>query len=268
MKRSKSDVLNRQSLILEYLQKHTYANIAEIAKEFRISEATARRDISALKKSGDIKLVFNNIGLSSEKKYLPQFDKGRCSMSNVDAKEAIARQAACMIENGDTVFMNASSTALRIYPHIKDISTIIVTNNGKSLTAPRNPGTELVLVGGEVSPLSSFDNTKLSLTGNFAIENINRTAATKCILGVSGISAEHGLTSMAIQDPPINRAMIRKCTGSVIIVADHRKVGIEHNFHFADISDVTCLITDSKSDKQELDKLEKAGVKIILVQPL
>ena len=84
---------------------------------------------------------------------------------------------------------------------------------------------------------------------------------------MSGISAEGGLTSMAVQDPAVNRAMIQHCNGPVIIAADHRKVGIRHNFLFGSLSDVSRLVTDTGSDPQELENIRRAGVEITLVDP-
>ena len=91
---------------------------------------------------------------------------------------------------------------------------------------------------------------KMSMTGALAVEMISRISTTKCILGVSGISAEGGLTSMAVQDP-----------------ADHRKVGIRHNFLFGSLSDVSRLVTDTGSDPEELENIRRAGVEITLVDP-
>jgi DeoR/GlpR family transcriptional regulator of sugar metabolism len=265
MKRSKAEVQKRQKLILDYLLEYSNTDLIKIAKTFNISISTVRRDLCELDKRGDFNLIMDVN--SSTESVLPQFDEERYYSSNIAEKDAIARCAAELIDNGDTIFINSSSTALRIFPYIKNKSVNIVTNNGRSLTAVRNHGTDLIILGGEAALSSSPKSTKLSMTGDFTIENINRIAATKCILGVSGISYDKGLTSMAIQDPPINRAMIRRCKGPVIILADHRKIGIEHNFHFGDVKDVTYLITDSKSNPVELQKLRNAEIKVILVDP-
>lgn len=268
MKRSKIDIINRQNSILEFLQKNKYASVEEIAAEFKISIATARRDLAALKSDGEIKRFSGGAGLPDSAKVLPQFDDARYNMSNIPEKNAIAKCAAEMLSDGDTVFINSSSTALRIYQYITNKSVIAVTNNGRSLFLDRNPGTDLIILGGEVPNAQGNSYKKMSLTGEFTVANINRIAATKCILGVSGISVEGGLTSMAIQDPAVNRAMIQRCNGPVIVVADHRKIGVEHNFRFGKITDIHCLITDSKSNPQKLEEFRNLGIEVIIVEPL
>ncbi len=265
MKTSKKEIIKRQNNILEYLQKNLYAPVQEIADTFGISPATVRRDIATLKETGEIKKVFGGASLTDMNKILPQFDNERHLLSNIPEKEAIAKKAAELIKDGDTIFINSSSTALRIYPYIVNKNVNIVTNNGRSLYAFRNPGTELILIGGEVKSIKG--STKLSTTGEFAIETIKRISATKCILGVSGISVTGGLTSMAIDEPTINRAMIQQCHGDVIILADHRKLNITHNFLFGDISDVSVLITDSGSSPEHIQEFLNANVNVLVVDP-
>ena len=110
-------------------------------------------------------------------------------------KETKQRQAIEMLENGDTVFINSSSTALLIYPYIQDRSVLVVTNNGRSLLSQRAAGVELVLTGGEVY------GDKQSLVGQFALDALSRITATKCILGVSGISVRSGMTTKSPWKP-------------------------------------------------------------------
>ncbi len=263
MKRSRAEVQSRQNSILEYLRKNTYATVTELAAYFSVSPVTVRRDLAALKEDGALRKTFGGVSFTKGMRVLPPFDSERYINTNIPEKEAIARKAAEFIVDDDTVFINSSSTALRIYPYINVNNAIIVTNNGRALSAERHRGTDLIILGGEVAGTSS---TKMSMTGNFTVENIGKIAASKCILGVSGISASGGLTSMSSRDPDINRSMIASCRGPVIIVADYRKIGTEHNFRFGSLSDVDYLITDSQADPQELEQIRAAGVAVITVE--
>lgn len=262
MKNSRRAIVERQNRILEYLKTHNHASVQDISAALGASPATIRRDIVALKKSGDVQKELGSASLSLQVK--PGFDDVRYQMTNVSEKEAIAQQAAKLIQDGDTVFMNASSTAQRILKYLGDKHVNIITNNVRSLTEQRGAHTELIITGGEAGNQGG-ETAKLSLTGEYALDTIGKITATKCILGVSGISAEGGLTSIAVKEPPVNRAMMRRCTGDIIIVVDHRKIGVTHNFHFAGISDVTCVVTDSGSDINELESIRMQDVDVIVV---
>ena len=150
MKTSKSVILSRQDEILSYIQRNNYIKISELAKAFGVSTATIRRDISTLEESGEDIRCKGGICIADTGNALPKFDNERYFSSHTQEKEAIARKTAEFIEDGDTIFINGSSTAFRIIPHIKGKSVTIITNNGRSLFADRNYGTDLIIIGGEV----------------------------------------------------------------------------------------------------------------------
>lgn len=135
MKTSKSVILSRQDEILSYIQRNNYIKISELAKAFGVSTATIRRDISTLEESGEDIRCKGGICIADTGNALPKFDNERYFSSHTQEKEAIARKTAEFIEDGDTIFINGSSTAFRIIPHIKGKSVTIITNNGRSLFA-------------------------------------------------------------------------------------------------------------------------------------
>lgn len=267
MKNSKSQVMARQNEMIAYLVQRGSAEVAELAEHFCVSDTTIRRDIHLLKRYGESIHCKNNVCSLDASRSHPQFDDGRGQQACAEEKELLARYAATLLEDGDTVFFNSSSTVLKIIPYIRDKSVTVITNNGRSMFMDREPSTELVLIGGEVAGNLKQGKQKLYTTGTLAVEAIQRIAAKKCVVGVSGISAKGGLTSMAVQDPAVNRAMIQRCDGPVIVVADHRKIGIQHSFYFGALTDVTCLITDARSDPAELERIQAAGVEVRIVTP-
>ncbi|MCU6746886.1 MULTISPECIES: DeoR/GlpR family DNA-binding transcription regulator [Lachnospiraceae] len=264
MKTSKSEIISRQNKIINYLRKNNCIKITELADMFGVSDTTIRRDIHLLANYGEAIRCKNNICMLDIKRSHPRFDDEKGASACTEEKDKIAQYAATLLEDGDTVFFNSSSTALRVIPYIKNKAVTIITNNGRSLFTDRDSSTELVLIGGEVIGNTKMGNSKMYTTGTLAVEAIEKISATKCILGVSGISAKGGLTSMAVQDPAVNQAMIRHCSGPVIVVADHRKVGIQHSFFFGNLSDVSCLITDAECDPCELEKIRQTGVEVII----
>ncbi len=264
MKNSKNEIVSRHNKIIKYLRKNNCEEVSELAAAFHVSSATIRRDIHTLAEHGEAIRCKNNFCILDISRSHPKFDDEQGISACSVEKEKIAQYAATLLEDGDTVFFNSSSTVLRILPYIQNKSLTIVTNNGRSLFTDRDSNTDLVLIGGEVIGNTKIANTKMYTAGTLALEAIQKISSTKCILGVSGISVKGGLTSMAIQDTAINQAMIKHCQGPVIVVADHRKVGIQHSFFFSNLSEISCLITDSDSDNKELERIRQAGVEVII----
>lgn len=264
MKTSKNEIISRHNKIINYLRKNNCVKVTDLSAMFHVSDTTIRRDIHILAEHGEAVRCKNNLCILDVSRSHPRFDDEQGNSSCSAEKDKIAQYAAALLEDGDTIFFNSSSTVLRIIPYIKNKSVTIVTNNGRSLFTDRDSNTELVLIGGEVIGNTKAANTKMYTAGTLALEAIQKISSTKCILGVSGISVKGGLTSMAVQDPAINQAMIKHCQGPVIVVADHRKVGIQHSFFFSDLSGISCLITDADSDAEELERIRQAGVEVII----
>ena len=176
----------------------------------------------------------------------------------ISYKQRLAQKACEMIEDGDTIFINSSSTAMLIFQYLANKSVTIITNNGRSLLMQRDPMVELVLTGGEVY------GKKRSLVGEFALNALNKVTATKCIIGASGISVDGGVTSSVIQETAINQTMLRRCSGPKIVVVDGAKIGLQHNFFSSPISSITHISTNSRAEPSELERLKEQGIQIIL----
>ena len=259
MRNSRTSIQKRQAVLLKELQALGSCDVNQLAKQLNVSPITIRRDLAELQERGYIERFFGGarvkvdttedeeIYMESTTQFLPE-------------KQAIAKKAAELIEDGDIIFINSSSTALFIYPYIKNKSVCIITNNAKSLSMQRSPEVELILTGGEVN------GNKQALIGQVALDTINHITASKCIFGVSGISSRGGITSRVIQETSINHAMLSRCTGAKIIVADHTKIGMEHNFFSGEASEVTHLITGSRAPAAELEKLRRLNIEIILAE--
>jgi DeoR/GlpR family transcriptional regulator of sugar metabolism len=120
------------------------------------------------------------------------------------------------------------------------------------------PGFQYYLVGGEFQPRSN------SLAGRFATENLGQVYATKCIIGVDGISVRHGCTVPSNAEAEIIRQMVKHTKGEIIVVADHSKWGVVSNFQIAAIDEVDKLVTDAMFDRAAFESLESHGVQILI----
>ncbi len=261
MNNSKGVVYKRQQLILEYLKKYKTARVDDLSREFSISPITIRRDLELFQEKGIVNRFHGGAtltdGLLDDDPSLSE-----SAQKYELEKHAIAQKAASLVNDRDTIFINSSSTALLILHYLKNKHVIVITNNGKALQVPKDPSVELVLTGGEI-----YDR-KQSMVGEYATHLLCRVTAVKSFLGVGGISANAGITTFVLQETAINELMLKRCSGPTYIVADHSKIGKENNFLSGTISEISCLITDTKADVHQLNLLREKGVDIITVDPL
>lgn len=266
MKNSNANIRDRRAKIIRLLQNKPNISLEELAITFQVSQATIRRDLKHLKNRHIVSTNYSSTENGFKKNILPEFDSDILYYSNTEEKELIAAKAAEMLLPGDVVYINSSSTALRIIKYIKSDYITIITNNMNSLFEQRAPNIKLILTGGEITH-SDLHQSKICTTGHYAISTVKSILANVCILGVSGVSDAHGLSTAASDELAINREMINCCIGKVIVVADHRKIGFNHNYIFSPIDKVDCLITDHKSDPVEIEKLKKKGIEVIITDP-
>jgi len=257
MKSSKSVIQKRQDKIMNHLAQYQSAEVVTLAKWLKISEITVRRDLDQMARKGLVERFFGGVRLVSRESAQNMAEPLSSDLDLV--KDEIVRAAAQMIEDKDVVFINSSSTAMRIVPYLKDKSVVIVTNNAKLIQLPHDRAVEVILTGGEV-----YGN-KQSLIGEFALNTLSKIKATKCVIGVSGISVKGGITTEVLPETAINQMMLKRCNGSKIVVTDGSKIGRERNFLSGNLSDITHLVTDDSADPDELERFRAKGLKITLV---
>ena len=259
MKKTQSIVSKRRSKILDYISTNESINTNELAEKLNISPLTLRRDLQALDDEGLIIRYYGGAKLATDINIDNKSDSEENTIDSTynQKKHVIAKYAADLIDDGDTIFINSSSTALLILEYLDTKRVCIVTNNGKALQSSIGPNVELVLTGGQVY------ERKQSLVGEFATYILSKITADKCFLGVSGIACDSGISTSVLQETLINHEMINRCSGPVYILADSSKVGKRNNFSSGDINEISHLITDSNIKETDIKDFQENGVTVV-----
>lgn len=258
MKKVQSIVSNRRDQIIKYLKENKTIKNEDLAELLHTSPLTIRRDLQALEEEGLVRRHYGGAILTEDLDTIN--NNSETSPTNyTKQKNAIAKNAANLIKDGDTIFINTSSTALLILEYLGDKRVVVVTNNGKALQSTIGPNVELVLTGGQVY------GRKQSMVGDFATHILSKITASKCFLGVSGIEAHSGISTSVLQETLVNKEMINRCNGPVYILTDSSKIGRHHNFSSGDIDKVSHIITDSDISQEDIEVFQEVGIKITTV---
>lgn len=257
MKNSKEIIQQRQDRILQLIRQKQLASVTELAKQFHVTPVTIRRDLEVLEEQGSIKRFFGGVEYILPRSEYVQYENEK--EDQTAAKMAIAKKAAEMVNNGDTIFLNSSSTAIYIMDYLDKVQACIMTNNARTIDCTIPETVDLILTGGEV-----YGNRQ-SLVGEMAVAATRNVVATKCFMGINGISAAGGVTSSYLQEVAINRSMLAQCCGPKIVVADSTKIGVRQNFFDYGLEQITHLITDNRADPHELEQIRAKGVEVIVV---
>ncbi len=248
-------VEERRSKLLELVRERGFAALPDLAELLTVSESTVRRDLEALEDAGHAKRTHGGVFYTGASPKLPHFDQ--LQPANWDKKRAVARRAAELICDGDTVLLDGGTTTYEVARLLVGRPLQIVTNSlpVANLFAS-NATTDLVLLGGYVYP-----RTGVSL-GPYANEMLERLNVRRTVLSVAGIN-ERGFYNSNLLLVETERAMM-KAGEEVIVVADSTKFGHQSLSHLAPLNEASQLVVDDGISADWKRKVEAVGVRLTI----
>jgi len=247
-----SESAKRKTLILEMLMEDSHVSVSDISRLLDVTPVTARTDLAALEKEG---LLIRTHGGATPAHHPKLFER---MQTGKQFKEKIARVAADMIEDGDTVMITAGTTTALIAKYLlgkRDVH--IVTNNTLLLTYSRtNPHLHLTLIGGEFRP------SEEGMVGPMALATLDQFHVSKAFIGIDGASVKQGFTAYFLESAELVRKMAEQAD-QVIAIGHSSKFG-KHGFaRILPFDGVDTLITDNQLTDNFETELTSAGVRVV-----
>ncbi|WP_053956140.1 DeoR/GlpR family DNA-binding transcription regulator [Inediibacterium massiliense] len=247
----------RRKKITELVEKEGVVNLQQLTDTFNVSIYTIRRDLTALEKEGFLKKAHGGAIRIEKSKWISSIEEGK--FEALEEKQKIAKLAATLIEDGDTIMLMGSIISLLMIPFIQNKNITIVTNSldiAKELC--QIPNIETIMIGGTIK------NYKGNILGSKAISDLKNYHFDKAFIPCAGIKDDPGVTTSTLDSSDFLKGVIQS-SRKKIIVADYRKIGRITFAHVCNIKSVHMLITDAKSNEQELNKIRKKGIQVEVV---
>ncbi len=251
----------RRHSILRLLRQQPGIKVTQIAQLLDVSAGTIRNDLNALQNEGKVKRVLGGAVLVEQP--LPAYTErsGEETASHqvpfVAAKQRIARWAADTIEDGDTIFLDASSTVRFMVPHLHEYSRLTIVTNGLE-TARQIAGTTshpIILVGGMVN---RSGNATTSLIGLAMLENLHiRTAYVSCV----GFDLQTGMTERSIEEAHLKEALLSAVPRIMALVGSN-KIGSVSTTPFIGPERITHFFTDSDVSAVLIEQMRLAKINL------
>ncbi len=243
----------RYAKIYEILQQRGSVTVQYLEKQLYVSEATIRRDLDALEKSGLLQRVWGGAMLHTVDKDIPSFVRLK---SNQEKKEKIASVASLFLKSSTSIFFDSSTSCLPLVPYIAELKSIkVVTSSLKmSLELGQNTGAAVNLLGGAV-----YEDYILS--GHLAVNSVRQYHTDMMFFSCSGISSACGITSIEPKVVEVCQEMM-KHTALKILLCDSTKVGKNALLRLADLSDVDYVIMD-KVPENDPELVSALGTRLI-----
>lgn len=244
----------RRHSLLDILRKQPGIRVSELAVALDVSEGTIRNDLNALEGEGRLKRVHGGAILSDQDQF--QNDSFvRRYHQNVAAKLAIAHDAALLVMDGDSIFLDASSTSFYLARTLSARSKLRVMTNGFEVARElaQNTSNTVILIGGVVN------NDSSSVTGLLSEQIIAEMHTEKGFFSCSGFSIERGMTEVHFEEAQLKRKAIES-SKQLIALIDSSKFGKEDLTPFARPMQIVRLFTDSDITDEWKARLQRAHI--------
>ena len=248
-------VAERRECILQALRQAGTVVASELSEMLTVSPDTIRRDLDELADAGLLRRVHGG-ALPYSPGAAPHAARLRQEPA---AKTAIARAAAHMLRDGQVILLDGGTTTLRVAEQLAPgLRATVLTNSPPAAAAlAAHEEIEITLIGGRLH------KDGLVALGAATVEAIRSVRPDVCVLGISSLHPEAGLSVPDSADAYVKRTMI-EVSAQVIGLAAADKLGTVAAYLVAPAGELTHLVTDA-TDEATLVPYRAEGVSIICV---
>lgn len=250
-------VVTRDSRILDALDQHGAVQVADLARELGVSEVTIRKDLDALAER-DLLRRTRGGAVSPERGDEGAFDDRMRRES--EAKRAIAAYAAELVNDGDVIALDTSSTAHFLALELLHRTKLVVVTQSLRTAAllMERSDARVIMPGGTLRRESS------GLVGPIGDALVGRGRIDKAFVGLVALSPERGLLELAT-DEALSKQGLVDASREIHGLFDSTKTTGFALHSFATTEQVTSLITDEGASDDFVEQWKAAGISVARV---
>ncbi len=256
----RNNLLNeeRRREIVEVLQREGRVLVADLARKFKTSQVTVRKDLEILHSNGQIHRTHGG-ALPAREGVLQDPTLREKQKLHHQEKLRIATAAARLVSEGQVVILDSGTTTTEIARALRYFKNLTIVTNAVNIAAELTTSSvEVILTGGTIRK-NSF-----SLVGPIAEETLHRLHADLLFLGVDGFDVDYGLSTPNLLEAKVNRMMVEVARRTVA-VCDSSKFGRRSLSLIVPPRAIHQVITDRGIAKSDLRTLKKRGIEVTLV---
>lgn len=246
--------ITRKNIIKDIILEKKNVTVTELSEQFEVTEETIRRDLKQLEKEGFLTRTYGGAFIQSGVQN--DVDISLREAAFLESKQLIGKKCAELIHNGDTIFLDASTTAAYIAKNVKDKRLTVVTNSFIIIDVLKDcPDIHLVVIGGVYSARSKAFN------GRAAVAALKDYFFDKAFMSCRSLSMEHGITD-SNEDTALIRQTLVNMSNELYLVADFSKFDKTSFLHICDFKDIHGVVSDYDFSDEWTAFLNDIGVMI------
>lgn len=248
--------------ILTELGQTGAASVKSLAAQFDVTEVTMRRDLNRLLGEGKIRLI-QGVALPLREgcpETEDQYSFESEASHNQREKQLIAREAVSLLQNNDTVILDAGTTTGEIARALPQELPLTILTNALNIVNTLAAGTnwDLIVPGG------FFHKDEMLFSSESGTEMISAMRANKAFIAASGVDRKLGVTCKNMFEVGSKRTQISSSVQSILVV-DSSKFGSVQVVHFAEINEFDMVITDAGIPDDYRDFIIDRGIDLHVV---
>lgn len=251
----------RRFQIRELLEAHRTVTASDLCTRLKVTAATIRRDLAALEQEGVLVRSHGGaVSRMSSTNFQPSYDA--LQRTKNEEKQWIARVAEQFVLDGDTVFLEGSTTVFELARRLTHRHRLTVVTNSPTIVCElqRSPGVTVLCTGGALQKDTFY------LSGEWTQRALAEIRLDKAILGVSAIDPDYGVSTANHAEAQIKK-MVSKAARIRIALTDNGKFGKQSFAYVGPVTDINILVTDAGTDPRYIEELRAAGIQVILAEP-
>lgn len=246
----------RRNLILEKLQDEKRVVVSELSALFDVSEETIRRDLERLDREGLATKSYGGAVLNETSGIDMPFNVRK--KRNMHGKQVIAGLVDGLVQEGEHIIVDPSTTAVAIVKALKSKRRLTVITNSIEVLVELSDviGWDIISTGG------TLRENYLALVGPKAMDGICSFNADKVFLSCKGLDLEKGITDANEMFSQVKQTML-KSARQRILAADHTKFGNVAFSKICELTNVDMVVTDICPSREWLSYFEEKGIKCL-----
>lgn len=257
--------LERQKIILEYLDLHEVATTKQLCELTNASLATLRRDLTLMEQQGLLKRTHGGAQSILE---TPAHSGIEQTSSHFDPylsfKDTIAKKAADFVNTNDIIFIGAGMTCNLLCKYIKirnpEKLTVVTTNITAAIELSSNPNIDTLLLGGNIH----VGTNHIETLDEYALQSREQLYFDKAFITVDGIDLIHGYSIINRAQLPLYHHLIRN-SQQLYLLANDEKFDKRTFTHFCELDAIPNIITNSGIAQSYLDYYEEHDIQVVTV---
>lgn len=234
----------RQDEILKILESKGYVSVKFLSDALHYSSATINRDLNDLQKRGLVTRSYGGAELVSSP-YIPIMFRVQKMSSE---KRHIGKVAASFVKDGDTIFIDGSTTAQCMEQYLIERKGLtVITNNIMLALNLSKYDVHVICLGGPVAEAPCM------LYGKETVENAQRYRVSKMFFSTVGMTSD-GIMAAGIYD--LMHKAIAKNAKEIFYLVDHKKIDKEFCEVYGNLSMVDYVISDYKFPTETMEKFK------------